>query len=208
MRRGFYKQYFYKFTRMPYGSIFLFLFLGGFLGGIIFANVAWNIRQSAITGLNLLSAGTWVTVDGDVKDYLSYLLGVRLKAPVLLMVLGLTSCGMAAVYLGLLWYGFLGGMLCSAALLQLGLGGMLKLFGCLFLPMVCYVPAAAVLLNQAFLMSEKSSRKEVEGAKEYGRYLLTCLLVLAAFGVGILVECYVNPLVIGLFSKGFPGGGA
>lgn len=203
MRRGFYKQYLYKFTRMPYGSIFLFLFLGGFLGGILFANVAWNVRQSAITGLNLLSAGTWAGVDGSAKDYMRYLGSVRLKAPVLLMVLGLTSCGMAAVYLGLLWYGFLGGLLCSAALLQLGLSGMLKLFGCLLLPMIFYVPAAAVLLTQAYMMSEKSSRKEVEGMKEYGRYLLSCFLILAAFGVGILVECYVNPLLIGFFNRSF-----
>ncbi|WP_230397785.1 stage II sporulation protein M [Novisyntrophococcus fermenticellae] len=203
MKKGFYRQYFYKFTRMPYGSIFLFLFLAGFLGGILFANVAWNIRPSAITGLNLLSAGTWITVDGSVKDYLKYLAGVRMKAPVMLMILGLTSFGMAAVYLGLLWYGFLGGLLCSAALLQLGLRGMLKLFGCLLLPMIFYVPAIALLLNQAFMMSEKSSRKEVENMGEYGRYLMLCILILAIFGLGILVECYVNPLLIEMCRKFF-----
>lgn len=203
MKKGFYRQYFYKFTRMPYGSIFLFLFLAGFMGGILFANVAWNIRPSAITGLNLLSAGTWITADGSVKDYLKYLVGVRMKAPVMLMILGFTSFGMAAVYLGLLWYGFLGGLLCSAALLQLGLRGMLKLFGCLLLPMVFYVPAIALLLNQAFVMSEKSSRKEVEKLGEYGRYLVLCILLLAVFGLGILVECYVNPLLIEMWRKFF-----
>lgn len=201
MRKGFFRQYFYKFARMPYSGIFLFLFLAGFLGGIAFANVAWNMHQSAITGLNLLSAGTWMSVGGDPKDYMKYLMNLRLKAPILLMILGFTSCGMVAVYLVLIWYGFLGGLLSSAALLQLGIRGMIKMFGCLALPMACYVPLTVVLLNQAFLMSERSSKKEIENPGEYGRYILICVGLLLAFGVGIFVECYVNPALLGGFKS-------
>lgn len=186
---------------MPYGNIFLFMFLGGFLGGIIFGNVAWSIRPGAITGLNILNAGNWMKINGSIKNYFRYLTGVRLRAPVLLMILGFTACGMAAVYLGLIWYGFLAGLLCSAALLQLGIMGMLKLFGSLLLPLVCYLPGMAILFNQAFLMSEKSSRKSVGGMKEYGRYLLSCVLILLLIAVGILVECYVNPAVVNFFKN-------
>ncbi len=203
MQKGYLKRYFYKFTRMPYGSIFLFMFLGGFLGGIIFGNVAWSIRPGAITGLNILNAGSWMKINGSVKNYLHYLTRERLRGPVLLMVLGFTTCGMAAVYLALIWFGFLGGLICSAALLQLGVMGMLNLLGSLFLPIICYLPGIAILFNQVFLMSEKSSKKSIDGMKEYGKYLLICVLILLLLVVGILVECYVNPVIVNLFRKIF-----
>lgn len=199
MRKGFYRQFLYKFTRMPCGSMFLLLFLGGFLGGILFANAAWNIRPVSSEALNLLSLGAAEGVRG--REYLGYLAGMRLKAPVFLMILGLTSCGMAAVCLGLIWYGFLGGTLCSAALLQLGVSGMLKVFLNLLLPMICYVPATLVLLNQVYLMSEKSSRKEIEDIREYGKYVLNCIMIIFLYWAGILLECYVNPIFLDIFSK-------
>ena len=37
--------------------------------------------------------------------------------------------------------------------------------------------------------------------REYGRYLLICLVLLAAYGIGILAECYVNPVFMGLLGK-------
>ena len=201
MRKGFYRQYIYRFTRMPYGSLFLFVFLAGFLGGILFANVAWNFRRSAVTALNLLSVGSAGSIANSDTSYLRYLAGIRMRAPILLMISGVTACGMIAVYLGLLWYGFLGGLLCSAALLQLGVSGMLKLLFSLLVPVGCYVPVTIILLNQVFQMSERSGRKEVLNIREYGRYLLICLVLLAAYGIGILAECYVNPVFMGLLGK-------
>ena len=47
----------------------------------------------------------------------------------------------------------------------------------LLVPVGCYVPVTIILLNQVFQMSERSSRKEVLNIREYGRYLLICLVL-------------------------------
>ena len=75
---------------------FLFVFLAGFLGGILFANVAWNFRRSAVTALNLLSVGSAGSIANSDTSYLRYLAGIRMRAPILLMVSGVTACGMIA----------------------------------------------------------------------------------------------------------------
>lgn len=154
-----------------------------------------------MTALNLLSVGSAGSIANSDTSYFRYLAGIRMRAPILLMISGVTACGMIAVYLGLLWYGFLGGLLCSAALLQLGVSGMLKLFFSLLVPGGCYVPVTIILLNQVFQMSERSSKKEALNIRDYGRYLLICLVLLAAYGIGILAECYVNPVFMGLLGK-------
>lgn len=196
-----YRKFLYRLTRMPCTGLFLFLFLGGFLAGILFANLAWSFHNSALTGLNLLSSASWVTVEGRPENYLKYLAGVRLKAPLLLAALGFTTCGTIAVCLALLWYGFLGGLLCSAALLQMGVKGMLLLFAGMLLPAAVYAPALVLLLNQVFLMSEELTQKPAGEGREYGAYSLACAVLLAVFGLGLLVECYVNPVVMGLLGR-------
>ena len=47
----------------------------------------------------------------------------------------------------------------------------------------------------------EEQQKEVLNIREYGRYLLICLVLLAAYGIGILAECYVNPVFMGLLGK-------
>lgn len=196
-----YRKFLYRLTRMPCAGLFLFLLLAGFLAGIVFANLAWRFQNGALTGLNLLNAASWVTVEGRPENYLRYLAGVRLKVPLFLMALGFTTCGTIAVCLALVWYGFLGGLLCSAALLQMGIRGMLFLVAGMLLPAAVYLPALALLLNQVFMMSQELGQKPAGEGRAYGSYSLACALLLAALGLGLLVECYVNPALMGLVGK-------
>lgn len=196
-------------VRMQRSGLLLCLFLIGFIFGIIFVNLQWRVRRTDIDGLNLFflggqsgssggDSGMSIGINTAKKEYLLYLLGMRLRLPVGLCIAGMLTVGMILVYCVTLWYGFLAGMLLSAGLLSMGVKGMLLLLLSFLLPLVLYAPALLYLLGQVLDMSEKISMGSIYQMKEYGRYLFRCFLGILLLAAGCIVECYVNPYVMKL----------
>lgn len=187
--------------RMPYNSIFLLLFLGGFLAGILFANLGWNLRAEAADGLWALDLYDISKNEISAAQSFFYLFRVRMKMPLLLWLLGMTDLGIAAASLFLLWSGFLGGLLACAVLLVFGAGNMVQLFLYLFLPMLIYVPATIWMLHCIFDMQQMRAGQEHQNRRIAGRYGLYFALWFAVNMTGIWVEACVNPTFLHLFEK-------
>ena len=114
----------------------------------------------------------------------------------IVVILGFTVLGSYAVIAGLLWVGFLGGVLAAVVVLQLGLGG-LVLLGAASVPQVLvYVPAGFFFQTVVYRMSERSRLEGAAGRGKYREYLLACTAGMALIFCGVLAECYVNPYIL------------
>ena len=179
-----------------YWRLFLFLYLGGFILGIIFCNLTWryHIRdvESLREGVVLEKFETGV----EKGKFFEYLLFARAGMPLLLIFLGITILGTIAVAVLLLWYGFLAGILLTAALFQMGIRGVGYLLVGMFPQMLVYVPVTAALLLIVCQMSQKFWRPREQTVKRYLRYFLQCFTLFALYLWGILLESYINPVIL------------
>ena len=185
---------FRKSEDLLYWRFFLLLYLAGFAAGIVFANLAWPYRSHDLDALTAFQMRGEVEVRGT--GYLWYLARKRCGLLLPAHVLGLTVLGSYAVMAGLLWTGFLGGILSAIAVLQLGIGGLLLLALSLVPQILIYVPAGLFYLTKVARMSEKSRADGRMGGRSYREYLLSCTAGLALIFCGVLVECYVNPWIL------------
>ncbi len=87
---------------------------------------------------------------------------------------GLTALGGYLVLAGLLWTGFLGGVLSAMAVLQLGVRGLLFLSAAVLPQALIYVPASLFYLTAVYRMSEKSRLAGGPERKKYREYFLAC----------------------------------
>ena len=128
--------------------------------------------------------------------FFEYLLFARAGMPLLLIFLGITILGTIAVAVLLLWYGFLAGILLTAALFQMGIRGVGYLLVGMFPQMLVYVPVTAALLLIVCQMSQKFWRPREQTVKRYLRYFLQCFTLFALYLWGILLESYINPVIL------------
>ena len=113
-----------------------------------------------------------------------------------LQVIGATVLGVPLVIAELLGYGFFFGTFLGIALLQNGIRGML-LFAAALLPQyLLYVPAAFGMFTVICYMSGQVIQRNRFFGKKAVQYSLWCLLFLTVVLWGILLECYVNPLIL------------
>ena len=185
---------FRKSDDLLYWRFFLILYLTGFAVGIVFTNLAWEYRPGDLDALTVFSLQEGLRIRGS--GYLWYLTRKRCGSLLLPALLGFTVLGSYAVIAGLLWVGFLGGVLAAVVVLQLGLGG-LVLLGAASVPQVLvYVPAGFFFLTVVYRMSERSRLEGAAGRGKYREYLLACTAGMALIFCGVLAECYVNPYIL------------
>lgn len=180
----------------PFWKLFLLLFAAGFVLGTVFANLAYQNRGQDVTELQMFSLEAVGSAVTDSKDYFFYLLPRRLAGMAVLQVIGATVLGVPLVIAELLGYGFFFGTFLGIALLQNGIRGML-LFAAALLPQyLLYVPAAFGMFTVICYMSGQVIQRNRFFGKKAVQYSLWCLLFLTVVLWGILLECYVNPLIL------------
>lgn len=180
----------------PFWKLFLLLFAAGFVLGTVFANLAYQNRGQDVTELQMFSLEAVGSAVPDSKDYFFYLLPRRLAGMAVLQVIGATVLGVPLVIAELLGYGFFFGTFLGIALLQNGIRGML-LFAAALLPQyLLYVPAAFGMFTVICYMSGQVIQRNRFFGKKAVQYSLWCLLFLTVVLWGILLECYVNPLIL------------
>lgn len=172
------------------------LFVLGFVLGVVLPNFLWKmeLEESGLPGLYLL---TRVSRDMPANpEYLFYISKTRGAACLLCMLCGLSVFGLIISVVACVWMGFLMGAILTVALLEFGVEGML-LAGALFLPQyVVYVPALLALYRRSFkssLCAWKGQRLTQTERRGYGIF---CVWTAAAMAVGMVLESYVNPILL------------
>ena len=177
-------------VRIHENKKFLIIFcMLGFFAGIIYANL---MSEDTIAGMGIFSEfflNQYIQAEIDMTEYLWYVVRVRAVPLILVAALGCTRLrkGIAAGFLA--WTGFGGGMIMTSAVLKMGLKGLILCLIALTPHFVFYAAGFMVLLWYLFTYPE---------AKWNPSKMISMVLFII---VGILLECYVNPIIMELFLK-------
>lgn len=169
--------------RNKYYSL-LFLYMAGFLLGIVYANFA-SSKYVTTTGIfHEFFLGQYANQQIVAEQYFIYLIKQRTLPLALLGVAGMTRFRKIAGAVCLLWTGFAGGILAVAAVMRMGIIGMLFYVAALFPQILFYGFAYAIVIN--YFM-------ESENIRWNGWKMGTVVIMMFA---GIVVETYMNPSVV------------
>lgn len=159
----------------------------GFMAGIVYANLMSKDYITSMGIFNEFFLNQYSQTEIDVAEYIWYVARIRLAPVILIAALGCTRLRKAVVAAALLWTGFSGGMLMTSAVLKMGLKGLILCLVALTPHFVFYIVGYIILLWYLFTYPE-------------GRWNLSKTVSLVLFvAVGILLECYVNPVLMQMF---------
>lgn len=165
----------------------LLIYMIGFMAGILFANL---ISKDYIASMGIFHdffLQQYVQTEIDTGSFFWYLLQIRTGPVLLLGIAGCSRFKKAVAVFFLVWTGLLSGMIMTAAVLQMGMKGILLCMVGLCPHFLFYIAGYAILLWYLFSYPKN-------------RWNLTKTVCTALFmAVGILLECYVNPVLVKLF---------
>ena len=117
------------------------------------------------------------------------MLQVRLLPFLVLLGSAFTKFRKAAVILFLIWTGFSAGLLFSMAVLGMGVKGSILCIAGMLPQFLCYIPAYLIVVWYAYCYPRM--QWNIQKSLVSGGLLL----------VGIVLELYVNPVLVGAFLK-------
>lgn len=169
----------------------LAFFMPGFLLGVIYVNFIAK-RYMAEPGIfSDYFLDQFLSTKIDVREYVWYLIRSRLVPVSFLSALSFTRAGKVSAFLFLFWTGISGGILVSSAILNLGIKGSLLCIVCLIPQFFLYIPACIVILWHC-----------VDTPVNQWNYQKTIFVILCMF-TGIILELYVNPVIVRAFLSVF-----
>ena len=173
-------------------SKFFFSLAGGLFAGILygcFFSAGYMEQIGFLSDAFLLD---YLKKDVDGNHLFGYLLKGRSVSLFFVWILGSSFLGRILIYLVLLWSGFSVGIYATAGLMKRGISGLGFCIAAVFPQMLFYIPAFAMVLIQAFVLSEKKEMGK-ERILKYGVILFVSFLLLF---LGVLMESYVNPAIL------------
>lgn len=183
--------------------IWLYLFLGSFLAGVLIMNMANDALLGEEGIFSSASLYRLKYIEIDEGSFFRYVLGQRMGEYAIMLLLSTTMLGMIAAYAAVLWQGLMTGMIITAAIIRYGIKGILLILGGMFPHQCLLIPAGVMLLGWCL---ENYNRIHIcgKGVAPYfrnrrqqllhqGISLLWILLVLL---IGCILESYVNPILI------------
>ena len=144
----------------------------GFLLGIVYVNFIARKYMAEPGIFSDFFLNQFQSVSIDVKEYIWYLLRLRAVPILALAGLSFTNAGKAAAVLFLIWTGIK--------------GSILSLVG-LFPQFLLYIPAYVVLLWYCYTVPQTHWNRQ------------KTIFVSLAMSVGIILEMYVNPIIVKAF---------
>lgn len=156
----------------------------GFLAGMLYENL---ISRSRGMSIELWESGfltRYLQTEIVAEEYLWYVIKLRVLPLLGLCILGTFRWRKIIVAAGLLWTGFLTGILTVSAVMQLGIKGILFCIVALFPHMVFYGMAYGIILLYLY----HYPRKQWNVSK-------TVFVILMLF-LGVVLETYVNPFLM------------
>ncbi len=161
----------------------------GFFGGILYANL---LSKDYITSMGILNEyflNQYSAEDIRIAEYLWYVARLRLVPVLALGILGGTRIRKEIAAIFLIWTGFCAGLLFTSAVMKMGVKGIILCLIALIPQFVFYVAAYFALLW--YLYTYPETRWNLSKT-------VVCLLLIT---VGILLECYVNPVLMQMFVR-------
>lgn len=182
------------------------LFLAGVLLGILLLSFGKKglLEESGVLGEEMLYHMKYMTVDSNA--FLWYVLGERLQTVVIAAVLATTYLGLAAVCTMTVWFGMSTGMFVSIVLMRYGIKGILLAVVGIFPQYLVYVPAFYFLMiwcEQVCRGIYFEKNVALEDKKQLLLKLFQLVLITIVVIIGILLESYVNPALLGGLLKIF-----
>ncbi len=192
---------------------FMYVFLFGFFVGVFLVNM-WKdvfINSTGFFDEEMLYEMKYTRI--NFEKFLVYVLKQRLMLFLGLAIGATTYFGIAMVYGAFAWFGFAGGIFMASVAVRYGFKGILLVVG-VFLPhFLIYIPAFRILLNWCYNIcctmyfpAKLQERWEVQ-YRSKKRYILSQIgylfFLLLVVIIGILVESYVNPILLAKILKNF-----
>ncbi len=183
-----------------------YLFLAGIVLGMILIGLGRKVllADTGILNEEALYHMKYMTVDGNALFW--YVMGMRLKTSLGLVVLATTYLGLAVVGCSAVGYGASAGMFLAAAVMRYGLKGILLVITAIFPQYILYGPAYFFLLLWCrqicrLIYFEKGARL---GNKQLILIKLLQLLgIIAVIIAGCSLESYINPIILKKILKNF-----
>lgn len=164
--------------------IIIFIFMLGFLLGIIYSNL---ITENYVTITNIFHENylnQYLQMKQITKDYFLFILQYRLGAFFGIGILATTRYRKIAILCFLVWTGFSAGVLAVTSVLSVGIWGMLICISALFPHFVFYIISYLIII----LYCIGEHKIEWNNVKTVAVVLLQM--------TGIVTECYVNPWIM------------
>lgn len=170
----------------------LIIFLAvGFFVGILYENIVSKRYGMSIELFQTYFLKQFQQVEFMAEEYLWYVAKARVLPVILLCLLGCLKCKKVIVSAWVSWIGFLMGIVIVAAMIQLGIKGILFCLAGLLPHMVCYAMAYGVVLLHFYCYPTK----KWNGAKT--------IFVVLMMVLGIVLETHLSPIfikmIVGMF---------
>lgn len=189
-------------TRLMQGSL-----LGAFTAGIFVANLMGREAVSNAGILNDYFVEKFQYTEINGQNLFFYIIGERVPMFLLLLLLTLTSLGIAGGILMLDWQGFSVGFMLSTAIAKYGMKGILLILGSLFPQYVFYFPVYILYCYLAVYLRRRMYKDRAGNGSDrryiYGAWLIAAIGILAVFITGIFLESYINPTILKKILKYF-----
>lgn len=163
--------------------------MAGFLLGICSANL-WMRQYVLDIGIfNQYFLEQYSRTDIVYEEYLWYLLKSRGIPLMILLAAAGTRYRKIAALLTMLWLGFSSGLVICTAIVKLGAKGIV-LAATAIVPQGLFYAMAGILLFR-YMLEYPMTRWDAGKSIRLGLFM----------AAGIITECYVNPMLVGLFLK-------
>ena len=127
-------------------QLWLFLFVLGFLLGILYENVTYEEHSNSTTIFNESFLQQFAQPEIIVEDYMRHIVNERVTPFIIICILGCLKWKKALVGLTVSWTGFLLGVLNVSAIIWQGIKGFLFCLGILLPHMLFYALSYAMIL--------------------------------------------------------------
>lgn len=184
----------------------LVFFLAGFLIGVLYIYFTGSYQNGENDFLSVQNLMQVMYMDIASEDYFYFLLRKRLGVLLVLVLLSLALPGKYMLLGFLMIFGCSMGSMLSVLVVRYGIKGMLLFLGLVFPQDIIYIPA---IFWWVWLLTEWNEgmifrmdpirRRRGSGI----RTAWTMAVLIGVTIIGILLECYVNPIVVNFCLKIF-----
>lgn len=186
----------YRKTTNHFLSLWIYLFLGGFLLGVFVMNIGNEVllTEEGIFAASSVNRLKYLEIDGG--NFFQYVLKKRIQGMLMPVLLSTTIIGSAMLYGCLIWQGVLAGMIISAAVIRFGIKGLLLVLAGIFPHQLLLFPAMIMLFiwcynncqNRLFVVRGKS--------RQFIHQAVSLLWIGFMILIGCILESYVNPMLV------------
>ncbi len=173
--------------RQEIKKIILCIFMFGFFGGIVYGNLFSKAYMMSTGIFSDYFLSNYSGRELNVKEYILYIARLRITPLIILAVLACMNRKKIMGGLCLLWTGFSVGIMLTAAVLKMGMLGIVLCVVGIMPHFICYITVYVMILLYLFMYPEVrwNSSKTISSVI----FLM----------MGMITECYINPVLMDIF---------